>query len=131
MGGADVTKAEYDLTVYFNNTGTHYDRDNDNGMLGGHGNWEVLTQMFDSAVLRLHSGRGVEMATRTFPQGFACNRDAWLREEEALDCDLLKGTPLERSILDFVAISLMPWILMVLSFIVCDLIVFEKQNRLR
>mmetsp|Transcript_8009 Transcript_8009/g.14688 ORF Transcript_8009/g.14688 Transcript_8009/m.14688 type:complete len:1998 (+) Transcript_8009:47-6040(+) len=113
---------QYKYTAFYNNSATR-------GKMKG--NWQALVWAMDNAIVRSITGHGISVQTERFPIPFECNRDAWLRKETTtLKCDLLPRI-LSLSILDFFAITLFPYLLMIQMFVVVSLVVYEKENRLR
>ena len=86
----------------------------------------------DSFIVAKHTnGRQLSIRFKGFPQKFHCNRDEWLNGTvPTLQCDLLQGF-LQYSILDFVAAQLFPFLFFLPAFLVTNLLVYEKENRLR
>lgn len=118
----DISTSGINFTAYYNNSATSNTH---------HGNWYALVNLIDNAFVKNATGRGVRMLTESFPTAFVCNRDEWLQgEAESLKCDLLQGF-LALSVLDFLGITLFPYLLMAHMFVVVNLVVYEKENRLR
>jgi hypothetical protein len=121
----DNSKAQYDITAFYNNSGT-------GNRITGKGNWKSLTWLLDNAIVKKFTTREVSVKFKTMPRSFKCNRDEWLADPKnvALDCDLLAGF-LSFSILDFIMIRMLPYILMLYMFVILSLVVYEKQAKLR
>jgi ABC-type multidrug transport system ATPase subunit len=128
---ADNSKAQYDITAFYNNTGT-----GNGGQRTPKGNWKSLTWLIDNAVVKRFTSRQVSVKFKTMPRSFSCNRDEWIDSELSgaknvdLKCDLLAGF-LSFSILDFILIRMLPYILMLYMFVILSLVVYEKQAKLR
>ena len=121
MQSSNSQAGTYAYTAFYNNSGSGNTQQ---------GNWQVLALGLNNAILSLHTNKTLRLLTQPFPRKLSCNRDEWLAGEEKLDCDLLPSE-LRLSIVDFVALSLFPYLLMLQIFIVVALIVYEKENKLR
>ena len=121
MVSANSAAARYEYTGFYNNSGSGNTE---------HGNWQILTLGMNNAIFSHHTNLSLQVYTQRFPRKLQCNRDEWLAGDEALDCDLLPPV-LKLSIVDFVALTLFPYLLMLQIFIVVALIVYEKENKLR
>lgn len=130
--GTNVTTGEYDLTVFFNNTGTG---DRRSPFQSRRGNWFALTWLFDNAVVRHHTGApGIEASGISYPRRFECNRDQWIADttgKTKLECPSLFLGILGISILDFLSSFFFPIFLVLQMFIITNMVVFEKESGLR
>ena len=90
--------------------------------------------MMDSAIVRKHTNnqRDIVPTYMEMKRKFVCNRDEWLRNIDSVDlkCDMLPRF-LQLSIIDFVAAQLFPFIFSIHIFIIINVIVYEKENKLR
>jgi hypothetical protein len=120
---ADADAAAYEYLVYFNKTAVGGDDTT---------NWKELLAVVEQALVSRHlQGAVLEPRYKKMPVKFRCNRDAWLLGTDAnLECDLVTGF-LSYSILDFVAAQLFPFIFLLHAYLIVNLIVYEKENRLR
>ena len=72
------------------------------------------------------------MREKTFPRTFRCNRDEWADAEGEihLECDLVPKF-LSQSFTDFIAMILMPYLLVLVTWFGVTLLVYEKEAGLR
>ena len=137
-GSTSVQNGVYNVTVFYNNSGTWDFGTNANPPIFN-GNWHSLTTVLDNALLRHHTNRGVQVGVKSFPLNVKCNKEAWLRgkvypdqyERVDLDCPLILPKFIQNfSILDFAPYLFVPLFLLMQMLIITNVIVFEKQNRL-
>lgn len=124
----EVNKGKYRLRHFFNNSGSGARKT---------GNWVMLEWLANNAIIKYHVGRGLQVFETDFPKKFECNRDEWvngqlgLSAEVELDCPSLLPGILRINILDFVGWVMMPQFLLLHMIIITNMIVGEKQNKLR
>lgn len=108
---ADDAAASYKYVAYFNNTGAGGGRPGFET-----GNWLELVNMMDSAIVQRWTNHTITVSTRGFPRLFALK-----------DLDPIGGL----SIIDFVASTLLPFLLMLYIYIIVGALVYEKEQKLR
>lgn len=108
---ADDGNGSYKYVAYFNNSGAG------GGKAGFEtGNWLELVNMMNSAIVQRWTNHSITVSTRGFPTLFSYDL-----------IDPLGG----RSIIDFVASSLLPFLLMLYIYVIVGALVYEKEQKLR
>lgn len=94
-------------------------------------NWKELTYLAHTAFVQYATNRTLEPRFKEMPPKFVCNRQAWLAGKELdLRCDMLPRF-LALSVPDFVAGVLFPFLFLIFAFLIVQLLVYEKERRLR
>lgn len=118
-----ASQGNLSYTAFFNNSGTKN---------RGNGNWHALILGMDNALVRNLTGHNLHVKVGVIPSAFECNRDAWLANNGTkLECNSLLPSILVRSVLDFIGISLFPYLLMIHMFIIVSILVYENEKKLR
>ena len=133
FGEANVKTGIFDITAYFNNSGTEGgQRGTADASKTHNGNWIPITNMIVKAIYNHLVGTDSrpDVMLQEFPNKFKCNRDEWLEGKADLDCPALIPSQLQGSPLDSILDVFLPIILMLMIYPTVTSIVYEKQERL-